>query len=36
MAGVTRVIVKESLDEISERLRQAKEPIVKERLQLLY
>jgi transposase len=36
MAGVTRIIVKESLDEISERLRQASQPIVKERLQMLY
>jgi transposase len=36
MAGVTSIIVKESLDEISERLRQAEQPIIKERLQMLY
>jgi transposase len=36
MAGVTAIIVKESLEEISERLRKASKPIVKERLQVLY
>jgi IS30 family transposase len=36
MAGVTAIIVKESLEEITERLRQASQPIVKERLQVLY
>jgi hypothetical protein len=36
MAGVTAIIVKESLEEISERLRKASQPIVKERLQVLY
>jgi transposase len=36
MAGVTSIIVKESLDEITERLRQTSQPIVKERLQVLY
>jgi transposase len=36
MAGVTSIMVKESLDEITERLRQTSEPIVKERLQVLY
>jgi hypothetical protein len=37
MAGVTAIIVKEkeSLEEITERLRQASQPIVKERLQAL-
>jgi IS30 family transposase len=36
MAGVTSIIVKESLEEIERRLSQASKPIVKERLQLLY
>jgi transposase len=36
MAGVTSIIVKESVDEITERLCQTSEPIVKERLQMLY
>jgi transposase len=36
MAGVTSIIVKESLEEIAERLRQTSQPIVKERLQVLY
>jgi hypothetical protein len=36
MAGVTSIIVKESVEEICERLRQASQPIVKERLQVLY
>jgi transposase len=36
MAGVTSIIVKESLEEIAERLRQASQPIVKEKLQVLY
>jgi hypothetical protein len=36
MAGVTAIIVKESLEEITERLRQASQPRIKERLQVLY
>ncbi|WP_373539937.1 transposase [Chamaesiphon sp.] len=36
MAGVTSIIVKESLEEIAERLRQATQPIVTEKLQVLY
>jgi transposase len=36
MAGVTSIIVKESLEEIGKRLSQASKPIIKERLQVLY
>ena len=36
MAGVTSTVVKESLEEIEEKLRQAKKPREKERLQVLY
>ncbi|WP_181243884.1 hypothetical protein [Chamaesiphon polymorphus] len=36
MAGVTSIIITESLDEITARLNQARQPIVKERLQVLY
>jgi transposase-like protein len=36
MSGLTSIVVKESLDEIAERLRQTNQPIVKERLQMLY
>jgi transposase len=36
MAGVTSMIVKESLEEIAKRLNQASKPIIKERLQVLY
>ena len=36
MAGVTATIVKESLEEIVARLRQNSQPIVQERLQMLY
>lgn len=36
MAGVTSIDVKESLDDLAERLRQAKLPTDKERLQVLY
>lgn len=36
MAGVTSIDVKESLDDLAERLRQAKLPTNKERLQVLY
>jgi transposase len=36
MAGVTSIIVKESLEEIGRRLSQASKSIVKERLQVLY
>ncbi|MBD1939181.1 helix-turn-helix domain-containing protein [Microcoleus sp. FACHB-68] len=36
MVGVTSIYVKESLDELAERLRQAKGPRDKERLQVLY
>ena len=36
MAGVTSTIVKESLEEIAQRLSQAIKPIIKERLQVLY
>ena len=36
MAGVTSTIVKESLEEIAQRLSQASKPIIKERLQVLY
>lgn len=36
MAGVTSTIVKESLEEIGQRLSQASKPIIKERLQVLY
>ena len=36
MAGVTSIIVKESLEEIAKRLSQASKPIIKERLQVLY
>jgi transposase len=36
MAGVTSIIVKESVDERTERLCQTSEPRVKERLQMLY
>ena len=36
MAGVTSIIVKESLEEIAQRLSQASKPIIKERLQVLY
>ncbi len=36
MAGVTSIFVKESLEEIAEKLRQTSKPIVKERLQVLY
>jgi transposase len=36
MAGVTSIIITESLDEIAERLSQTSQPIVKERLQVLY
>ena len=36
MAGVTSVIVKESLEEIAKRLSHASKPIIKERLQVLY
>ena len=36
MAGVTSIIVKESLEEITKRLSQASKPIIKERLQVPY
>jgi uncharacterized protein YlzI (FlbEa/FlbD family) len=36
MAGVTSIIVKESLEEIAQRVSQASKPIIKERLQVLY
>ena len=36
MVGITSIDVKESLDELSEQLRQAKTPTAKERLQALY
>jgi transposase len=36
MAGVTSIVVKESLEEIAQRLSQASKPIIKERLQVLY
>jgi hypothetical protein len=36
MAGVTSTIVKESLEEIAQRLSQTSKPIIKERLQVLY
>ena len=36
MAGVTSIIVKESVEEILQRLNQASKPIIKERLQVLY
>ena len=36
MAGVTSIDVKESLDDLAERLRQAKLPTDKERLQVIY
>lgn len=36
MAGITSIDVKESLDDLAERLRQAKLPTDKERLQVLY
>ncbi len=36
MAGVTSIEVKESLDELAARLRQAETPVAKERLQVLY
>ncbi len=36
MTGVTAIIVKESVEDLAERLRQTSQPIVKERLQVLY
>jgi transposase len=36
MAGVTSIVVKESLAEIAQRLSQTSKPIIKERLQVLY
>jgi transposase len=36
MAGVSAIAIKESLDELGERLRQTEQPILKERLQVLY
>ena len=36
MVGITSIDVKESLDDLSEQLRQAKTPTAKERLQVLY
>ena len=36
MVGVTSIEVKESLDELAAQLRQAKTPVAKERLQVLY
>ncbi len=36
MAGVTSIEVKESLDELAARLRQAETPVAKERVQVLY
>jgi transposase len=36
MAGVTSIIVNESLEEIAQRLSHASKPIIKERLQVLY
>jgi hypothetical protein len=36
MAGVTSITIAESLDEITARLHQTSQPIVKERLQVLY
>jgi len=36
MAGVSSIEVKESLDDLAERVRQAKTPTAKERLQVLY
>ncbi|KAM3114677.1 helix-turn-helix domain-containing protein [Phormidesmis sp. 146-33] len=36
MAGVSAIAIKESLDELGERLRQTDQPILKERLQVLY
>jgi transposase len=36
MVGVTSIEVKESLEDLAEQLRQAKTPIAKERLQVLY
>jgi transposase len=36
MAGVSAIAIKESLDELSEHLRQTEQPMLKERLQVLY
>ncbi|MEX0272737.1 helix-turn-helix domain-containing protein [Leptolyngbyaceae cyanobacterium UHCC 1019] len=36
MAGVSAIAIKESLDELGERLRAIEQPILKERLQVLY
>ena len=36
MAGVTSIEVQESLDDLTQQLRQAKTPSTKERLQVLY
>lgn len=36
MAGVSAIAIRESLDELSVRLRHAEQPILKERLQVLY
>ena len=36
MAGVTSIVVQESLEEIGKRLSQASKSIIKERLQVLY
>jgi len=36
MAGVSTIAIKESLDELGERLRQTEQPMLKERLQVLY
>jgi len=36
MAGVSAIAIRESLEELGERLRQVEQPILKERLQVLY
>ena len=36
MVGITSIEVKESLDELTQQLRQAETPTAKERLQVLY
>ena len=36
MAGVSTIAIRESLEELGERLRQVEQPILKERLQVLY
>ena len=36
MAGVSAIAIKESLDELGDRLQQVEQPILKEQLQVLY